>query len=41
MKSKLIKLDFKLFDRVVKSAEKNDRSVNAEIRHLLKVALDK
>lgn len=36
-----IRIDQDLLDRVKKSAKENERSVNAEIRYLLKSALNK
>jgi len=36
-----IRIDRDLLDKVKKSAKDNERSVNAEIRYLLKCALDK
>ena len=36
-----IRIDQDLLDKVKKSAKDNERSVNAEIRYLIKCALDK
>jgi hypothetical protein len=36
-----IRIDTELLDKVKESAKKNERSVNAEIRYLLKCALAK
>jgi uncharacterized protein involved in propanediol utilization len=41
MKKKLIEMPVELFKKVEVSAKKNDRSVNKEIIHLLKNAVDK
>lgn len=36
-----IRIDENLLDKVKQSAKDNERSVNAEIRYLIKCALDK
>lgn len=36
-----IRIDQDLLDKVKKSAKDNERSVNAQIRYLIKCALDK
>ena len=41
MKKKLIEIPKELFKQIEDSSKKNDRSVNKEINHLLKSALDK
>jgi hypothetical protein len=41
MKKKLIEMNDELFCKVVKSAQKNDRSVNKEISSLIKKGLKK
>jgi len=41
MKKKLIEIPKELFKHIEDSSKKNDRSVNKEINHLLKSALDK
>ena len=41
MAKKLIELDDKLLEAVKASASNNERSVNAEIRYLIKLALSK
>jgi len=38
MKKKLIEIPAELFDKIVRLASENDRSVNKEINHLLKKA---
>ena len=40
MKKKLIELPVDLFKEIEKMANKNDRSVNKEIKNLLKTAID-
>ena len=40
MKKKLIEIPEELFKKIDASAKKNDRSVNKEINHLIKSALD-
>ena len=41
MKKKLIEIKEELFNKIVLLASKNDRSVNKEINHLLKIAVIK
>ena len=41
MKKKLIEIPTELFDKIVRLASENDRSVNKEINHLLKSAVGK
>lgn len=41
MKKKLIEMNDELFKEIVKSAQKNDRSVNKEISSLIKKGLKK
>ena len=41
MKKKLIEMNDNLFKEIVKSAKKNDRSVNKEISSLIKKGLNK
>ena len=41
MKKKLIEIPKELFKQIEDSSKKKDRSVNKEINHLLKSALDK
>ena len=41
MKKKLIEMNDELFKYIVKSAQKNDRSVNKEISSLIKKGLKK
>ena len=41
MKKKLIEMPTDLFDKIVRLASENDRSVNKQITHLLKVAVVK
>ena len=41
MAKKLIELDDKLLEDIRTSASNNERSVNAEIRYLIKLALSK
>jgi hypothetical protein len=38
-KKKLIELSADLFEKIKRSAQENDRSVNKEINHLLKKSL--
>ena len=40
-KKKLIEIPTELFDKIVRLASENDRSVNKEINHLLKSAVGK
>lgn len=39
MKKKLLIIDIELYEKIVLSAKKNDRSINKEIINLLKKAL--
>jgi len=39
MKKKLIEMPTELFNEIVRLASDNDRSVNAEIRHAIKIYL--
>ena len=41
MKKKLVEIPTELFNKIVRLAYENDRSVNKEINHLLKSALGK
>jgi hypothetical protein len=41
MKKKLIEIPTELFEKIVRLAAENDRSVNKEINHLLKSAVGK
>ncbi len=41
MKKKLIEIPTELFDKIVRLASENDRSVHKEINHLLKSAVGK
>jgi len=41
MKKKLIEIPTELFDKIVRLATENDRSVNKQINHLLKSAVGK
>tara|TARA_R110000824_G_scaffold85121_2_gene211800 strand:+ start:1200 stop:1394 length:195 start_codon:yes stop_codon:yes gene_type:complete len=41
MKNKLVQLPTELFNEIVKSAKDNDRSVNSEIKQLIKKGLRK
>jgi hypothetical protein len=41
MKKKLIEIPTELFDKIVRLASENDRSVNKEINYLLKSAVGK
>jgi len=41
MKKKLIEIPTELFKQIEESAAQNDRSVNKQINHLLKKALEK
>jgi len=41
MKKKLIEIPTELFNKIVRLASENDRSVNKQINYLLKIALDK
>lgn len=41
MKKKLIEIPTELFDKIIRLASENDRSVNKEINYLLKSAVGK
>ena len=41
MKKKLIEIPTELFEKIVRLASENDRSVNKEINNLIKIAVGK
>jgi len=41
MKKKLIEIPTELFDKIIRLASENDRSVNKQINYLLKIAVGK